>query len=198
VIVALGVLAALVWVIALNRTDLTAGGCQDAAAAALTPGQRLPQTGLDGVPPAPPEQVTVHVLNANGQRGEATVVATGLAALGFDPADEPGNDPLHPAFDLPCYGEIRFGPAGQAAARTLSLAVPCAELVRDGRPDPVVDLALGTRFTALGPNDAARETLQGLVQQGQPILISRGGQNTGSPTPAVNSGLLHQARQADC
>jgi hypothetical protein len=207
VILALAAVAGLVWVSVLNQPDPTAGSCVAAAAAAsgssavpapLRYGRRLPADGLDAVAPAPPQQAVVRVLNANGERGEAGVVATGLAGLGFVPAAEPTNDPLHPAFDLRCHGEIRFGPAGQAAARTLSLAVPCAELVRDTRPDAVVDLALGTEFADLRPNDAARRALQSLRRLGEPLLTTHGGQAAGAAVPAVDSDVLRQARQVDC
>jgi LytR cell envelope-related transcriptional attenuator len=153
-----------------------------AATAAATSSQRLPANGLDTVPPAPPQFTRVQVLNANGVRGEATVVDGMLAQLGFAPTTTPANDPQYPAFDLHCYGEIRFGAAGQAAARTLSLAVPCAELVRDVRPDATVDLALGTKFTALRPDDAARTALTKMTQS----------------VPVVNPDLLRQARQVKC
>ncbi|MGH3976296.1 MAG: envelope integrity protein Cei, partial [Pseudonocardiaceae bacterium] len=163
----LSVAAGLIWASVL-LPEATAGGCQDAAEAAVTPGQRLPANGLDGVSPAPPQQVEVQVLNASGMRGEAAIVGGGLSELGFAPTGTPSNDPLHPAFDLLCHGEIRFGIAGQAAARTLSLAVPCAELVRDARPDSMVDLALGREFTVLRPNAAARAALDELAKFGPP------------------------------
>lgn len=207
VLVALAVVAGVVWVSVLNRPDPTAGGCVSAADTAagapvvpapVAPGQRLSAQDLDAVAPVPPQQVLVHVLNANGQRGEAGIVAAGLAELGFVPTAEPTNDPRHPAFDLHCHGEIRFGPAGTAAARTLSLAVPCAELVREVRSDAVVDLALGTEFTELRPNDAARAALDGLVRLGQPIQPTHGGQAAGVVTPAVDPILLREARQVDC
>ena len=161
VIVLLSAIAGLVWMGVLNRPDPTSGGCQAATndtarsslpLAPVTPGQRLSAEGLDAVPPAPPQLVVVQVLNANGQRGEAAVVASGLAELGFAPTAEPTNDPLHPTFNLRCHGEIRFGAAGQAAARTLSLAMPCAELVRDARSDGMVELALaGWTRSTVGP-----------------------------------------------
>lgn len=210
VMVVLAAVAGSVWVNVLNRPDPTAGGCGAAAhtsapaagssvgPAPVDAGQRLPAHGLDAVPPVPPQQVAVQVLNANGQRGEASIVAAGLAELGFVPTAEPTNDPHHPAFDLRCHGEIRFGPAGAAAARTLSLAVPCAELVRDFRPDAVVDLALGTEFTNLRPNGAAREALHGLVRLGQPMLPTHGGQAAGVVAPAVDPVLLREARTVDC
>lgn len=210
---ALSTVAGLVWAGVL-LPEATAGSCQDGteAAAVVTPGQRLPVDGLDGVSPAPPQQVRLQVLNASGARGEAAIVGGGLSELGFAPTDAPANDPLHPAFDLRCHGEIRFGVAGQAAARTLSLVVPCAELVRDARPDSMIDLALGTRFTALRPNAAARQALQILAQPGQPAPVesSQGGlaarsgpqsltQSVTEPvTPVVTTTLLSQARQVKC
>jgi LytR cell envelope-related transcriptional attenuator len=194
--------AAVVWLSVLYQAG---EGCQSAesAAARLTSSQRLPASGLDTVWPAPPQFARVQVLNANGMRGEATIVDGALAQLGFAPTTRPANDPQYPAFDLHCYGEIRFGTAGQAAARTLSLAVPCAELVRDVRPDATIDLALGTKFLALRPNDAARTALLNLAGLGKPPPAepSRGGlaaQPEPSSTPVVNPDLLRRARQVTC
>jgi hypothetical protein len=204
--VVLSTVAGLVWASVL-KPDPTADGCQvaaEAAGAAATPGKRLRVNGLDEVSPAPPQQVRVQVLNGNGTRGEAALVGGRLSELGFAPTDAPANDPLHPAFDLLCHGEIRFGVAGQAAARTLSLAVPCAELVRDARPGSTVDLALGTKFTALRPNDAARAALQSLAQFRPPTPVERshGGlaaqPDPQSVTPLVAPTLLSQARQVTC
>lgn len=205
--VVLSTVAGLVWAGVL-QPDSTAGGCQDAAAA-ITPGQRLPFDGLDGVAPAPPQQVRVQVLNASGTRGEAAIVGGGLSELGFAPTDTPADDPLHPAFDLRCHGEIRFGLAGQTAARTLSLALPCAELVRDARPDSMIELALGTRFTTLRPNAAARQVLQDLTEPyqsepdqsvlGEPSQGGLAAQARRQPvTPSVAPTLLNQARQVRC
>ena len=199
--VALSMLAGLVWASVLKPDP--AEGCQvaaEAAGTAVTPGHRLRVDGLDGVSPAPPQQVRVQVLNAGGTRGEAAIVGGRLSELGFAPTDAPANDPLHPAFDLRCPGEIRFGVTGQAAARTLSLAVPCAELVRDARPGSTIDLALGTKFTALRPNDAARAALQSLAQLGPPTPVksSHGGLAAQSVTALVAPSLLAQARHVTC
>lgn len=205
VIILLTALAATVWVNVLNRPDPTAGGCLVTAAAVApagsatgTAGRRLPAAGLDEVPPAPPQEVAVRVLNANGERGQAGIVAHKLAALGFARAAEPANDPLHPGFDLRCHGEIRFGPAGRATARTLSLAVPCAELVGDDRHGPVVDLALGTEFTGVRPNAAARKALHDLSRIGEALLPMQGGQAAGAVAAAVDPELLRAARQTEC
>ena len=197
--VTLGALAALIWLPVLHQTQ---DRCSDPAQ--TTSAQRLPADGLDMVAPAPPQFVQVQVFNANGVLGEATVVDAELAQLGFASTTRPANDPLYPAFDLRCYGQIRFGAAGQAAARTLSLALPCAELVRDIRPDAVVDLALGTQFTEVRPNDAARTALLGLAGFGPsvPAGSTPGGLATaGEPRPAVpvvHPDLLHRARQVTC
>ncbi|MGH3936388.1 MAG: envelope integrity protein Cei [Pseudonocardiaceae bacterium] len=211
----LSAVAGLVWASVL-LPEATEGGCQDAAGAAVTPGQRLPTDGLDGISPAPPQQVRVQVLNASGMRGEAAIVGGGLSELGFAPTGTPANDPLHPAFDLLCHGEIRFGVTGQAAARTLSLAIPCAELVRDARPDSMVDVALGSKFIALRPNAAARVALEELAKLGQPVptepfqdgLAARSAsqaepqsgtlQLAPSTMPMAAPALLDQARQVTC
>ncbi|MGH3768671.1 MAG: envelope integrity protein Cei [Pseudonocardiaceae bacterium] len=206
--VILSTAAGLVWFSVLHQTE---SGCRsaDPVSAAADSSQRLPNNGLDGVTPAPPQLARVQVLNANGVRGEATIVDGTLAQLGFAPTTKPANDPSYPDFDLRCFGEIRFGNAGAAAARTLSLAVPCAELVRDIRPDAGVDLALGTKFIALRPNNAARGALLELAGLGRPGH-SRGGlaaqsdPQAGSeaiPAPAVpvvNPELLALARQVKC
>jgi hypothetical protein len=201
-VVILSSAAGFVWLNVLHQTE---NGCPRPAAI----GQRLPTDGLDAVSPAPPQFTRVRVLNANGRLGEATIVDSALAHLGFA-STSPANDPLHPDLDLRCYGEIRFGAAGQAAARALSLAVPCAELVRDVRPDSEIDLALGTKFLALRPNDAARTALLdsaglGRLMQVVPphggLAAQAGPPDTGSIQPAVpvvDPSLLRRARQVTC
>ena len=214
-VVILSAAAVLVWTSVLRKT---ADGCDSTApvsAASAGSSQQLPANSLDDVKPAPPQFTRVQVLNANGVRGEATVVDGTLAQLGLAPTTKPANDPQYPGFDLRCYGQIRFGAAGQAAARTLSLVVPCAELVRDSRPDAGVDLALGTKFLAVKPNNAARRALLELAWQGGPSRPApaespRGGLaaipdlpagSEAMPPPAVpvvNPDLIRQARQVRC
>ncbi len=214
--VILSTVAGLVWFTVLHQTE---GGCPSRSAAsqsttaAVPPSYRIPANGLDTVLPAPPQFTHVEVLNAGGVRGKATVVDGALAQLGFAPTSTPANDPQYPDFDLHCYGEIRFGAEGQAEARTLSLALPCADLVRDVRPGARVDLALGTQFVALQPNDAARTALLELAGLGQPVPAgpSRGGlaaqvgtqpmagmAGVTQSVPMVNPDLLRRARQVTC
>ncbi|MGH3867863.1 MAG: envelope integrity protein Cei [Pseudonocardiaceae bacterium] len=215
--VILSTVAGLVWFSVLHQTEdgcPSRGADSQGATAAVPPSHRIPANGLDTVLPAPPQLTRVAVLNAGGVRGAATVVDGALAQLGFAPTGTPANDPQYPDFDLHCYGEIRFGAAGQAAARTLSLALPCADLVRDVRPDARVDLALGTKFIALQPNEAARTALLDLAGLGQPVPAgpSHGGlaaqrepqvgaQSVTGMTqsvPLVSPDLLRRARQVTC
>lgn len=213
-VVILSTAAGLVWLSVLHQPD---NGCQSpepTAAGQIVSGQRLPSDGLDAVPPAPPQFTRVRVLNANGRPGDATVVDGALAQLGFASTTAPANDPLHPDLDLRCYGEIRFGAAGQAAARTLSLVVPCAELVRDVRPDSGIDLALGTKFLAVRPNGAARTALLDSAGLGQVrVALPRGGLAAESEPPSMTRSttsitqsavsvvdpiVLRRARQVTC
>jgi hypothetical protein len=202
--VVLGTVAGLTWLSVLHQTGNGCSGANPAAAARGGASERLPHDGLDAVSPAPPQLVRVQVLNANGVRGEATVVDSELAHMGFAPTTTPANDPLYPSANMHCYGEIRFGPAGQAAARTLSLAVPCADLVRDSRPDSVIDFALGTKFLAVRPNDAALTALLDLAGVGQSVSVgpSHGGlaaQTEPQPAvPVVNPDLFRRARHVQC
>src|SRR5690606_34214973 len=78
--------------------------------------------------------------------GQAKTVTDELRAAGFGAIGQQQNDPLYPAADLRCYGEIRYGYAGLAEARTTLIVAPCAQLVLDDRLDNSVDLALGRLY----------------------------------------------------
>jgi hypothetical protein len=214
-VVILSTAAGLVWLNVLHQTEQDCQSPAPTAASRIITGQKLPADGLDAVSPAPPQFTRVRVLNANGRPGEATVIDGALARLGFASTTTAANDPLHPDLDLRCYGQIRFGAGGQAPARTLSLAVPCAELVPDARPDSGIDLALGTKFITLRPNSAARTALLEAAGLGRPGRVAslRGGlaaqsgppsptQSTTSITqsvvPMVDPSVLRQARQVTC
>jgi hypothetical protein len=148
--------------------------------------------------------VRVHVLNAGGQRGQANLVAAQLADLGFGEAAPPDNDPFYPQENMECFGQVRFGPAGEAAASTVALVVPCAELVRDGRPDDSVDVAVGTAFGDLNPGRAQRDALDELAAPGGGSDGSANAdpQAANDPTAparaAVDPALLEEARSASC
>ena len=104
------------------------------------------------VTPAKLADTKIEVLNASGQGGQAAEVAGALRDLGFA---EPtaANDTVYANTRLDCLGQIRFGPAGRAAAAAVWLVAPCTELFQDQRTDDTVDLAIGTEFTELSRSD---------------------------------------------
>lgn len=145
---------------------------------APVPGQTQAATALDTTDPVPPDAVKVTVLNGSGQRGRATLVDTILVDdLGFTRANLPADDPLYPSPNfLGCESQIRYGALGAAAGRTLSLVMPCAELVLDQREDDTVDLAIGTKFEQLLPSPEAQDALRQLTELGAQPPADAGGQ----------------------
>lgn len=200
VVSVLAVLAIVTWTVVL----VNAGGAASASSCPVPnppAGEVLPSGALDPVAPAQPGAVEVRVLNAGGQRGQASLVAAQLRDLGFA-VKGTGNDPLFPNENLECYGQLRFGAAGEAAASTLTLVMPCAELVRDGRQDAGIDISVGTGFGDFNPGRAARDALDQLTEPGGG---SDGAANAdpnaadAAPTqPTVNPELVEEARDANC
>ncbi|TQM37315.1 envelope integrity protein Cei [Pseudonocardia cypriaca] len=200
VVSVLAVLAIVTWTVVL----VNAGGASSASSCPVPnppAGDVLPSGALDPVAPAQPGAVEVRVLNAGGQRGQASLVAAQLRDLGFA-VNGTGNDPLFPNENLECYGQLRFGAAGEAAASTLTLVMPCAELVRDGRQDAGVDISVGTGFGDFNPTRAARDALDQLTEPGGG---SDGAANAdpnaadAAPTqPTVNPELVEEARNVNC
>ncbi len=158
VAVALFVVTAIIWVIALTRPsdvhEITAcnppPGRSDPSQPTL--GEQVSRTNMTDVAPAKLADAKVRVLNASGQGGQAAAVASALKDVGFgQPTAE--NDPVYVNTRLVCQGQIRFGRAGQATAAAVWLVAPCVELYQDQRPDDTVDLALGTEFKTLRHSD---------------------------------------------
>jgi hypothetical protein len=206
-IVILGITATVVWFRVMKVDNEVTGAAHcDPPAAAPTPveGQPAPTLGkalepdsLDRTEPAAPSSVLVRVVNASGQRGAARLVTENLRALGFSQIADPGNDALY-GDSMACRAQIRFGAQGEAAARTLSLVEPCAELIRDERQDATVDVAIGDKFDDLHPNRAARtlvEQLNDFAKQNPP---AQGGLQADVPLPDLDSGLLTAARNVKC
>lgn len=130
----------------------------------------LPGDSLDAVAPIAPQDVRVRVLNANGVAGQATNVSAQLVDMGFRPADPASdNDSVYGDAGLDCRGQIRFGDTGEASAASVAIALPCMEIVNDGRADAEVDVALGT-FTTREPDivERARKALDHL-RAGEPL-----------------------------
>lgn len=201
ILVLLATAGGIVWVKVLNKAtnSTTQSSCPAASDTpvglpALTP---LPYTALNSVKPLPAVDVRVRTFNASNQTGLAGRVALELQHYGFNQLGSPGNDPRYPQNDMRCFGQIRFGPNGAAEARTLSLVVPCAQLVRDNRQDASVDLALGSYFTDLTPSPDAIRVLDQLASWAQTHPSNGGLQATGQ-VPAVSSQLLAGAHTFGC
>ena len=128
------------------------------------------------------------VFNAGDQRGQGNLVSAQLGDLQFGESASPDNDPQYPDGDLDCIGQLRFGPAGQSAAETLALVMPCVELIRDERSEPDVDVVVGAAFSDVSPGRAARDVLD--------ELSAPAGAN-GRPA-AVDPATLEQARNNAC
>lgn len=166
-------------------------------------GEVLAADALDSVAPVPAGSARVRVLNAGGQRGQANLVAAQLDDLGFAQAAPPANDPFYPSGDMDCTGQVRFGPAGAAAASTVALVLPCAELVRDDRTDDTVDVAVGTAFGDLNPVRAVRDVLDRLAgatggNDGSANADPNATDTAPAPPPAVDPQLLAEARDSTC
>jgi hypothetical protein len=206
-IVVLGIAATVVWFRVMNHDSEQTGAahCEPPTSTpapaegqpAPTMGKALETDALDGTEPVPPSSVLVRVVNASGQRGAARLVTENLRALGFTQVAEPDTDPLY-GESMVCRAQIRFGAQGEAAARTISLVEPCAELVRDERQDATVDVSIGKGFDDLHPNRAAKtlvEQLNDFAKQNPP---AQGGLQADVPQPNLDSGLLAAARNVKC
>ena len=178
----LAVVAGAVWVVAFNQpTDVKqAAVCNPPPAAAdatqTALGAQVSSSTMTDVIPAKLADTKIRVLNASGQGGQAAEVAGALRDLGYAPPTA-GNDTVYENTRLACQGQIRFGPAGRAAAAALWLVAPCTELYQDQRPDDTVDLAIGTEFTEVAHNDDADAVLASLkpdaTQPADPALLKK-------------------------
>ncbi|MGV9797216.1 envelope integrity protein Cei [Mycobacterium sp. NPDC003449] len=165
--VALAVVTLMVWIIVLNQPGevhvATVCNAPPPAPDPATPklGEQVASTAMADISPAPLAETRIRVLNASGQGGQAGEIAGQLRDLGFA-QPEAANDPIYATAKLVCQGQIRFGPTGRTAAAALWLVAPCMELFQDQRPDPAVDLALGTEFTELASTDDVNAVLASL------------------------------------
>ncbi|MFI6100592.1 envelope integrity protein Cei [Lentzea sp. NPDC051213] len=173
-----------------------------AAASSTAPppvlGTVLEHDALDRTNPLPVGDVNFRVVNASTQRNHAKAVATMFTELGLKQAADPGNDPIYPAGDMGCRGQLRFGAPGAQAARTLSLLEPCLELVRDDRQDATVDVAVGKKFDEVKPNSDARKVLDQLKEWAEQQPEQQGGQVAAATAPTLNADNLTAARDVTC
>jgi len=156
--VVLALITVVVWVGALSSSGTEAApvDCPAPPTPSATPDAPAPVVGTPAdreemlrISPAALSGFQIRVLNATDEQGKAQTVLDDLTSLGFQgtPEGAYGDDPLYPDRNLDCFGQIRFGDAGKAAAAALWIAAPCTQLINDGRPDTVVDLAIGESFS---------------------------------------------------
>ncbi|MFD2418929.1 envelope integrity protein Cei [Amycolatopsis pigmentata] len=193
----LGLMAMVIWIRAIvTKSDIDevircTPAATPPAGTTFTP---LGHAALDDAAPIAPDQVAVKVLNAGRIRGQALITTESLRQFGFSQVGQPDSDPAYPENDAKCWGQIRFGESGTSAARTLSLMVPCAELVKDNRPDASVDFAIGNRFADLTPTQQAREVLRQLTATSHP----GGDDSSAVNSPVIDHDLLAAARDVTC
>ena len=191
-------IGAIVWMKVLSEDEtrtapmscnVPRAATQPGQPAAPTLGRRVSSSSLADVEPAALSATRVRVFNANNETGQAAHVASQLSEFGFASAPDVqvGNDPIYVDGNMACTGQIRFGPNGMAAAASVQLVVPCAELIEDDRPDDIVDLALGTNFGKIAPNLDAEEVLRALREPAP-----------GSAPAPQDVELLEAARKAKC
>ena len=212
----LAAIAVVVWCVAAVRSgdDATPTACNSplpvptSVAAAPTAGQSTANTTavkpttaappsltvvanseMESIAPAALSSFQVRVLNASGQRGAARSVSDDLTAQGFTPAADTAyaDDPVYVGQDLDCVAQIRFGPAGKSGAAAVWLAIPCAQLVDDGRRGTVVDVALGTYYES-------RE----LSQDAQAALEALRLANPKDPSTGADPGLVSAVHKQSC
>lgn len=165
VVAVLGLAASAIWINVVTSTEDLDEAIRCSPAARPPEGVTFnpqPYDALSSTQPAPPHRVNVQVLNASGLRGEAAMTTTALEQLGFTQLGEPANDDAFPKGEASCHGQLRYGPNGEAAARTLRLIDPCLQLVEDGRKDATVDLAIGSGFNDVRPTSEALDVLDQL------------------------------------
>jgi LytR cell envelope-related transcriptional attenuator len=206
-ILVLGIAAAVVWVKVMSAdSEVTRAAHCDAPTTkptvpqgqpAPTLGKPLEPDALDRTEPAAPASALVRVMNASSQRGQARLVTESLRTMGFTQIGDPANDPLY-GESMTCRAQIRFGAQGTAAARTVSLVEPCAELIRDERQDATVDIVLGDGFDDLHPNRAAKTLLEQMNDFAKQNPPAQGGLQANVPQPNLDSQLLSAARNVNC
>jgi hypothetical protein len=209
----LGLGAAIVWLQVIDKKQDSQAGvhCDPPVSATAESGQPPPppppalgqhvdQTGLDQTAAAPADQAQVRVLNASAQRGEAALITENLRQLGFSQVGKPDDDPVYSQGSMGCRAQIRFGPQGASAARTLSLVEPCAELIKDNRQDATVDFVIGRKFDDLSTKPEVRQVLKQMTDWSAQHPAETGGLQSvqGAQGPQIDPALIEAIRKPTC
>jgi hypothetical protein len=135
------------------------GGRDDAGDATTTTAAQRRQSCPSASPQpsaVPASEITVNVYNATDRRGLATTVAAQLRRRGFE-VHKVANDPA--GRTVTGIAEVRSGPGGAAAARTVGAQVGDYVAVPDQRTTTEVDLVVGAGFTRLSSAQEATAQL---------------------------------------
>lgn len=135
-LLALAILAVVVWVRVADRDSAASDGGATSCASA----PQLPASAA----------VTVTVLNGTDKQGLAGTVLDGFAGVGFAKGNV-GN--TETPFDG--VGTITYGPNGALSALLVSYYLPGATFATDTREDTGVTVTVGAGFTALADPAAA-------------------------------------------
>lgn len=144
-LLALSVVAGMVWLRVLDRVD--AGASSSAACTTSAPGNK----------------VQLRVYNATAREGLAKTVATQLAGRGYAILAAE-NDPLAGVRPVEGPAEVRFGPSGKKLAEQVRRQVPGATLYRDAREGAVIDVVLGDRYIRLSTPGELAKGRQGIAK----------------------------------
>ncbi|MEO8888869.1 MAG: LytR C-terminal domain-containing protein [Jatrophihabitantaceae bacterium] len=146
-LLALSLLAALVWWRVLHRDD---GQAAPKAACPTTQAPKaLPQ----------PEAISVTVLNSTKRNGIARIARAALIKDGFLSPAAAANDQTTKVA-IPGVAEIRYGPTAVDAGKLLAYYLPGATLVATASTDSTVVVSLGTKYTAVAAPAAVSRALK--------------------------------------
>lgn len=171
-----------------KTSTTTASSTAKTTAVSTTLGTLTDKNTLANSRPADPTNLQVSVYNASHQRGMAKTLSDEMRTVGFASIDKVDDDPLYPAHDLRCVGEIRYGPAGVFGARTALLMMPCAQLVVDNRVAASVDIAVGALYQFSSTSTAVKTQLAAIKQADTPPAVIEGqtmAQRTPVPIPPL-------------
>jgi hypothetical protein len=147
VLLALTLLAALVWWRVLSRSHHTSSGAPHCSTA---------PTGTQVLPA--PGSVTVVVLNSTNRSGLAGTVRSILVRDGFQSPDLPANDRARHG-RIPGVAEIRYAAAQLRAATLLHYYLPGARLRLTTAKDGKVVVSLGNKYRAVATPAAVRAAM---------------------------------------
>jgi hypothetical protein len=173
-------------------TDTAAAGSSQNVGAPASPvatvGVITDKNTLKDTRPASPSTVQVRVVNASSTAGMARTVTEAWRKAGFESIKDAVDDSLYPAKDLRCFGEIRYGAAGSAAARTVLIVAPCATLVLDDRLDDSVEFSIGAAFEDSAITADQQALLDQITRDSTPPAVLEGATQavpTAAPIPPL-------------